>query len=153
MIRIQYTAAREATGIHDPGDSVTLSFSATDLTPGREVKREIQKAIGGRRETLLQNIARTWSVTSQPLEGVEVDAMLEFLASVCGGESFSFEPWRYETGPALDLDFVTPRLRMAEAANCLLDTDSWQLTRLIGDGTGGANDVYQVSFTVREAQS
>jgi len=41
------------------------------------------------------------------IEGAEVEALVEFLASVDGGESFTFEPWRYETGPSLDLDFTT----------------------------------------------
>lgn len=153
MIRIQYTAAREGTGTHVAGDPVTLTFSVSDLTPGREVKRVVQTAIGGRRETLRQNATKTWAVVTEPLQGQTVDAMLEFLASVEGGETFTFEPWRYELGPSLDLDFVTPRLRVADPVTCLLDSESWQLTRLLGDGTGGSNDYYQVSFSVREAVS
>lgn len=152
MIRIQFTAAREMTGGHLTGDTVTLSFSAAELTPGREVKRSAQIAIGGRRETLLMNTTRTWSVSSGPLEASTIDTMQEFLASVEGGESFTFEPWRYETGPSLDFDFLTPRLRIAEAVPCVLDTESWQLQRIAdsANGTGGADDTYQVSFTVRE---
>lgn len=150
MIRIQYTAARQLTGTHVSGDPVTLSFSASELTPGREVTRVVQKAIGGRRETLRQNATRTWSVATEPLDGVKVDAMLEFLASVEGGEAFSFEPWRYESGASLDLDLVSLRLRRAEAVQCVLDSESWQLSRLLGVGTGGSDDYYQVTFTVRE---
>lgn len=153
MIRIQYTVAREMTGTHVAGDPVTLTFSVADLTPGREVKRTVQRAIGGRRETLRHSSARTWSVVTEPLSAQTVDTMLEFLASAEGGEAFSFEPWRYESGASLDLDFVTPRLRMAEAVQCLLDSESWQLTRLLGVGTGGSDDYYQVSFTVSEAVS
>lgn len=153
MIRIQYTAARELTAFRSAGDIVTLTFEASELTPGREVKRSVQTAIGGRRETLRQNASRTWSVVTAPLCDAAVDAMLEFLASVEGGEQFSFEPWRWERGASLDLDFVTPRLRRAEAVACLLDTESWQLTRLLGQGTGGSEDDYQISFTVREAIS
>ena len=149
MIRVQYTAARDLTGTNTDGGSVTLSFSASDVTPGREVSRSEQKAIGGQRETLLHNALRTWSVTTGPIEGVNIDAMQEFLASVEGGESFSFEPWRYESGPSLDLDFVTPRLRVAEAVMVTMTSEGYSLTRLIGVGTGGADDCYQVSFAVK----
>lgn len=150
MIRIQYTASRELTGYGTAGDIVTWSFSPADLTPGRDVTRVIQKAIGGRRETLLHNAVRTWSVVTEPLSGRTVDAAIEFMASVEGGETFSFEPWRHENGPSLDLDLVTPRLRMAEAVQCVLDVESWQLQRLLGVGTGGADDYYQLSFRVIE---
>lgn len=151
MIRVQYTAARELTGTHVEGDPVTLSFSPSELTPGREISRDVQKAIGGKTETLLHNALRTWSVTTGPLDGIEVDAMIEFVASVEGGEPFSFEPWRYETGPSLDLDFITPRLRVAEAITVKMSSEGYSLSRLIGVGTGGAEDYYTVNFTVKEA--
>jgi hypothetical protein len=111
----------------------------------------VQKALGGRRETLLHNAVRTWSVTTEPLAGTTLDAHEEFLASVEDGQSFDFEPWRYESGPSLDLDFVTPRLRVAEAVNCGVEAESYSLARLVGDGTGGADDWYQISYTIEEA--
>ncbi len=36
---------------------------------------------------------------------------MEFVDSVEDGSTFDFEPWRYETGPTLDLDFTIGRLR------------------------------------------
>ncbi len=150
MIRVTYTAARMLVADHEAGDVITLEFSASDCTPGREVSRNVQTAIGGAKETLRHYGLRTWSVTTGPLEGAALDQVQEFLASVEGGETFTFEPWRYETGPSLDLDFVTPRLRIAEAVPCHLSSEGFSLPRLIGSGTGGADDVYQVSFTVVE---
>lgn len=150
MIRVQYTASRDLSGLHTPGAVVALSFSCAELTPGRRVVRDIQKALGGQRETLYHHALRTWAVTTGPLGSDALDAVLEFLASAEGGESFTFEPWRVETAPSLDVDFVTPRLRSAEAVNCILDSEGYSLTRLIGDGTGGADDWYQVNFSVEE---
>lgn len=150
MIRISFTAARDLTGSNAVGDSVVLSFSAAELTPGRDVSRSEQKAIGGSRETLLHCALRTWSVVTEPLSADTLDEMMEFLASVEGGEAFYFEPWRQETGPSLDLDFVTPRLRMAESPMVTMTSEGYSLSRLIGVGTGGADDYYQVSFTVKE---
>ena len=151
MIKVSYVAQRELTALHIAGDTVTLSFSASDLTPSWVVTRDQQKALGGRRETLRHNTKRSWNVTTAPLDGANLEAVVEFLGSVAGGESFTFEPWRYETGPSLDLDFLTQRFRIAEAIECVLDSDQWSLSRLVGDGTGGANDVYQVSFQVAES--
>jgi hypothetical protein len=150
MIRVQFTAARDLTGNHEAGDGVSLSFSAAELTPGREISRSVQIAIGGKRESLLHNSLRTWSVTTEPLALYTLDAMQEFLGSTEGGESFTFEPWGYDSGPALDLDFVTPRLRIAESVAVTMTSEGYQLQRLIGEGTGGADDWYQVNFTVKE---
>lgn len=150
MIRVQFTAARDVTGIHDVGETVTLEFSAAELTPGREVSRTVQKAIGGQRETLHHYGLRKWAVVTGPLARATLEAVLEFLASCEGGESFTFEAWRYESGPSLDLDFTTGSLREAEAVTCTLESEGYDLTRLVGEGTGGADDWYQVSFSVKE---
>jgi hypothetical protein len=150
MIRIEFTAARDIMGIHDVGDTVELEFSAAELTPGREVSRTVQKAIGGQRETLHHYGLRKWSVVTGPLARATLEAVLEFLASVEGGEEFTFEAWRYESGPSLDLDFTTGSLRVAEGVTCTLDSEGYDLMRLVGEGTGGADDWYQVSFAVKE---
>lgn len=151
LIKIEYTAARDISGIHDDGDTVDLEFSAAELTPGREVSRTVQKAIGGQRETLHHYGLRKWSVVTEPLALETLDAVLEFLASVEGGEEFTFEAWRQETGPSLDLDFVAGRMRVAEGVTCTLDSEGYDLQKFIGDGlSGGADDWYQVSFAVKE---
>jgi len=150
MIRVIYTAARSLTGMHAVGDTVSLSFSTTNLTPGRAVSRTQQKAIGGARETLHHNALRTWSITTEPLQASTLDAVMEFLASVEGGEDFTLEAWRQETGPSLDLDFITPRFRVSEAASVELESESWNLDEVIRQGTGGADDWYSLSFSVKE---
>ena len=151
MIRITFTALRELIGTHDAGDTVVLSFSAAELTPSRNVTKDEQRALSGRRETLRHNTKRSWAVTTGPVEGAERDAVMEFLGSCDGGELFTFEPFRYESGPSLDLDFTTQRLRVAEVVTCTLDGTGWSEERVIGYGTGGADDPYQISFQVTEA--
>ena len=151
MIRISFTAARELTGLHTAGTTVVLSFSAAELTPSRNVSKDEQRSLSGRRETLRHVTKRAWSITTGPLDGAALDEVIEFISSCDGGEVFTFEPWRHESGPSLDLDFTTARFRVGETIPCVLDGSSFQLDRLVGDGTGGANDVYQVSFQVAEA--
>lgn len=150
MILVNFTAARNLTGIHEEGDSVALSFSTTELVPSRKVSREVQKSIGGHRETLLYHSLRVWTVTTEPLTGADLESLMEFLDSVEGGETFDLEPWRDEEGPSLALDFLLPRLQVAEAVTCKMDSEGYSLSMLICDGTGPANAEYQVSFTAEE---
>jgi hypothetical protein len=151
MIRVRFNAARSLTGNHAVGDEVTIEFSAAQpLTPGREVSRDVQKALGGARETLHHYGARTWSITTEPLAGAELSYLFEFLDSVEGGEQFAFEPWSYDLGPSLDLDFTTARYRIGEEINAFLSSEGYSLTLVAAEGTGGADDSYQVSFTVVE---
>lgn len=152
MIRVTFTCARSLTGSHEAGDTVSVEFSAAQpLTPGREVKRDQQVALNGARETLHHYGLRTWSVTTGPLYGAALDAVVEFLDSCEGGELFAFEPWRYDSGPSLDLDFTVPRLRVAEAIDCYVTSEGYSLSLLAAEATGGADDVYQLAFNVIEA--
>lgn len=152
VIRCTFTATRSLTGAHESGDVVSIEFSAQQpLTPGREVKRDVQTAMNGRRETLLHHGLRKWDITTGPLYGESLEAVVEFLDSVEDGQEFDFEPWRYESGPSLDLDFITPRLRIAEEISCYLSSESYSLTLIASEGTGGADDCYTISFSVIEA--
>lgn len=152
MIRVTYTANRSLTGTHESGDTVQLEFSAAQpLIPGREVSRDVQKAINGSRETLHHYGLRKWDVTTGPLVGAALEAVMEFLDSAEDGQTFDFEPWRYEIGPSLDLDFTTSRFRVAEEITCYLSSEGYSLNMLTAEGTGGADDCYQLSFSVIEA--
>ena len=152
MIRVTYTTSRSLTGTHEPGDTVVIEFSAAQpLTPGRKVSRDVQEAIGGHRETLHHYGLRTWDVTTGPLLGAALEAVMEFLDSAEDGQTFDFEPWRYEIGPSLDLDFTTARFRVAEEITCYLSSEGYSLSLLTAEGTGGADDCYQLSFTVIES--
>lgn len=150
MIRVNFTAARGLTGFHAVGDVVALSFSAQELNEGARVSRDVQEAIGGAREVLLHNSRRTWRCTTGPLRGATLDAVEEFLRSCEGGEQFEAQWWRFESGPALDADFANGRLVVAESVTCSLESEGFDRQRIIGEGTGGANDWYSLSFTAIE---
>jgi hypothetical protein len=149
MIRIRYTATRALAG-HAIGDLVTLIFSPADLMPGRRLTRDVQKSLSGRRETLLHTATRNWTITTEPLALDSLDAVEEFLQAVEDGSQFDFEPWwQYGADPA-NTDATETRLRTAPTVRCVLASESYEPARLVGNGNGGADDWYQVSFQVEE---
>lgn len=149
MIRIAFTAKR-AIHSHAVGDTVTLTLSAAEMTPSRRVVRDTQKSLSGRRETLYHNGTRTWSVTTEPMSSTTLDQFEEFLTAVEDGSQFDFEPW-YAGGSPGATDSAENRLRTVPTVRCVLGGEGYDLSRLIGDGTGGALDWYQVTFSVEEA--
>ena len=150
MIRIVFTATR-ALDSHAVGDDVTITFSAAELTPGRQLTRDVQKSLSGRRETLLHNGLRTWTVTTEPMEGTTLDSFEEFIQAVEDGSQFDFEPWFVVGSPGSDYSATETRLRASPTVRCVLSSDSYNIAQLIGYGNGGKDDPYQVTFTVEEA--
>jgi hypothetical protein len=149
MIRISYVAKRALNG-HAIGDPVTLTFSVSDMTPGRKVTRDVQKSLSGRRETLYHNGLRTWSLTTEPVALSTLDALEEFLTAVEDGSEFDFEPWWVYGAAAAAADAAENRLRPASTVRAVLDSEGYSVARLIGHGNGGQDDWYQVSFVVEE---
>lgn len=151
MIRIVFTATRALAG-HAIGDQVTLTFSAAEpLTAGRKVVRDVQKSLSGRRETLLHNGLREWDITTEPVQGDKLDLIEEFLQAVEDGSTFEFQPYWTFGADGADLDTSETRLRSAPSVSCVLVSDQYDLSLLIGNGNGGADDWYQLRFTVGEA--
>lgn len=148
MIRISYIAKRALVG-HAIGDAVTLTFSPAEMTPGRKVTRDVQRSLSGKRETLYHNALRNWSITTEPLSLGQLDALEEFLTAVEDGSEFDFEPW-WVYGAAPSPTSTENRLRIAPTVRCVLDSEGYNPARLIGNGNGGADDWYQVSFVVEE---
>jgi hypothetical protein len=149
MIRISYVAKRALDG-HAIGDTVTLTFSVAEMTPGRKVTRDVQKSLSGKRETMYHSGVRTWSLTTEPVALAKLDAIEEFLTAVEDGSEFDFEPWwTYGAAPA-DAVSTENRLRAAPTVRVVLDSEGYNPARLIGHGNGGSDDWYQVSFVVEE---
>ncbi len=149
MIRIQYIAKRALAG-HSVGASVRLTFSAAELTPGRKLVRDVQKSLSGKRETLLHNALRTWSVTTEPLSLTTLDAVEEFLTAVEDGSSFDFEPWWQVGAEPTATSTTENRLRASPTVRAVLGSEQYDIARIAGHGNGGADDWYQVTFTVEE---
>lgn len=152
MIRIHFTAKRALVG-HAIGDQVTLTFSAVEpLVASRKVTREVQKSLSGRRETLLYNGLREWDVTTEPVQGAKLDLIEEFLQAVEDGTSFEFEPYWSYGAEAADQSASETRLRTSPTVSCVLVSEQYDLAHFAGNGNGGADDWYQVRFTVGESK-
>jgi len=151
MIRISFTAKRALAG-HAADDFVTLTFSAAEpLVPSYKIRRDVQRSLSNRRETLLHSTYRSWSITTEPVQGAKLDLIEEFLQAVADGSTFDFEPyWMVGADPA-DADAAETRLRTAPSVTAVLESEQYDLTLVIGNGNGGADDWYSVSFVVEEA--
>jgi hypothetical protein len=148
MITVEFTAKRNLTGTHAVGDSVTLSFSAQEpLTPTRKVSRTVQTSLSGARETIYNNGLWSFDVITEPVAGATLETLLEFLMSVESGEVFDFSPWEMPGGNPTPL----PDRWVGQPLNCELDSESFSLTPLAIQGTGGSEDWYVATFTVIES--
>lgn len=149
MIRIEFTAKRALNG-HAIGEPVTLTFSVAEMTPGRRVTRDTQKTLSGKRETLLHNGLRAWAILTEPFATTKLDAFEEFLTAVEDGSEFEFEPWwMYGAAPA-DESASENRTRTTPTIRCVMASEGYDLMRIAGNGNGGADDWYQVSFQIEE---
>ena len=147
MIKVEFTAKRNLTGTHAVGDTVTLTFSAQEpLTPTRKVTRSVQTALGGARETLYSSAAWSFDIITEPVASATLETLLEFLMSVEDGEPFAFYPWEMPAGNPSPL----PDRWVGQPLTCQLDSDSFSLTLLASQGTGGSADWYTAQFTVIE---
>lgn len=149
MIRIAFTAKR-AIHSHAVGDTVTIAVSAAEMTQSRRTVRDTQKSLSGKRETLYHNGTRAWTVTTEPMQTTTLDKFEEFLTACEDGSSFDFEPYWAGGSPGAT-NSAEIRLRLAPTVRCVLGNEGYDLQRLIGDGTGGASDWYQLTFTAEEA--
>lgn len=75
----------------DDDYSLELGLAAADRQRAGLVKEVV--AIGGGRETLYQRDEVTWSVVTVPIASSSLAAVREFLDSVEGGESFTFDAY------------------------------------------------------------
>jgi hypothetical protein len=138
-MRVTYTAKRSLASGHSAATSYDLDMftqeSERTYTPTR--KRSV--AIDGTEENLLLRVESTWSVVTDHFTRTGSapttrDLFVEFIASVMGGESFVFDPYRLPGGGADVLPL-----------NVSIVTGSVQITP-IDPGL----DVYTASFSVRE---
>lgn len=115
-MRITYTAKRGIASGHSVGVSYNIDLYTGVPTPIVEPAARVAVAIDGTRETLLLRVGRTWQFTSDHFTRTgspsTFDVVAEFLASVAGGEEFTFDPWRVPGGSS-----VAPVACVLEAGN------------------------------------
>ena len=77
---------------HGYGQSYSIEFNADVLQPSYPARKNRVEALDGSADTFLFWNAKAWSVTASVIHNNDLPLWEEFLASVIGGESFTFDP-------------------------------------------------------------
>jgi hypothetical protein len=109
----------------------TLEFSPSVLTRSAESINKSVRSLGGATETILHRRDVFWDINSGPISESALGQWREFLASVEGGEQFSFDPSGVHGAPAA-------------AFPVMLDMDKYQEDRL------STSLLYGITFRLRE---
>ncbi len=131
MSSVTYTAKRSVVGSHTAGSTYALDFSAGKLNRKSKTRQKTKTAMGGQSETLRYRQTITWDITTTRVNGANMPLLREFLDSVDGGETFTFDAY----GTAATPD---------NPVNCKIDSDGYSETR------HGGTDTFRVSFRVRQ---
>jgi len=137
MTTVVYLAKRSLITGHVAGSTYRFDLSCQDLVPGREKSETMNQAMSGLQETFLYFTKQTYDVSLAPLQGASLDLVLEFLDSVSGRETFTFDPYGKVDFPVKPITAV-------------LTSNPYTLTPTVRIGKGGRDDFYGVSFSVRE---
>lgn len=86
-----YTAKRSLIPGHTAGLVYALELEATSAPKSRQVVKNEVRARGGATETLYHRADVQWSVTFEPVNGVRLQQLVEFLDSTESGESFQMQ--------------------------------------------------------------
>jgi hypothetical protein len=138
-MRITYTAKRALASGHTAATSYDLDMYTQEPQRTYTPVRKRSVAIDGTEENLLLRIESQWTVVTDQFKRTgsaptSRDLFVEFLASVMGGESFVFDPYRLPGGGADVLPL-----------NVSLVSESVQITPI--DPSLGT---YTATFSVRE---
>lgn len=104
-MRVTYTAKRALASGHSASTSYDLDLLASVPVATLNPINRQAVAIDGTPETLLLRIERTWSFSTDHFtrsgSPSTYDLVQEWLASVMGGETFTFDPYRVPGGSAV----------------------------------------------------
>ena len=139
MAFVAYVARRSLA----PGHVVDSPYSLTlpnlvrcDIRRDRKTSRKV--SLSGAAETLYYYSKRIYSVQTEPVPLDQSALIIEFLESVDDGQSFTFDP------------YGTSAFRSPASGVFISDDQGYTLDRFVMRGQGGANDLFQFSFGVRE---
>lgn len=99
MANFVYTATEELIGGRSVGDTVTFDIGVTEAERSRAVEKTVQRSLGGAMEVLWQRADKTWNVTLEPVSGVQLDIVREFMASTEAGEVFTMDLYGSASSP------------------------------------------------------
>jgi len=74
-----------------------LEIGATNAVRARHVEKTEKRARGGATETLYHRADVEWAVTFEPVNGVRLDELIEFLDSTESGEPFAMQLYGTES--------------------------------------------------------
>jgi hypothetical protein len=83
-----YTARRSLMAGHVVGNTYVIEIGAQSSPRRRRVEKSVVRAKGGAMEVLRHYADTERAVTFEPVAGVQLDQLREFLDSVEGGEQF-----------------------------------------------------------------
>lgn len=75
------------------GQSYSIDLATTVRNRSVTSRKNFSESLNGTREVLFHNSIEQWSVTLAPLPIASMPQIREFIESVLGGESFTFDPY------------------------------------------------------------
>jgi len=95
MPSIEYIAIRRVHADHTLNDTISRDISAYSILPSWDVQKDEAIALNGDQETNYHNDDDLIVFTSRLIARTNLtsDYWYEFLASIIGGESFTFDPY------------------------------------------------------------
>lgn len=101
MAAISYTMHERARGVsgHTVGVQYSFDIELRKYSETSEMKKTQHVALDGKVETVLRGIFATFAVTIGPYSNSNHENVIEFLDSVAGGESFTFDPFGTVAAP------------------------------------------------------
>ena len=99
MSYVTYTALRRLKSGHSASTAYSIEFDSEALTPGINGVSEINKSLGGSKESIFKRFEETWNVTSTFQNESTFNDWMEFFASTAGGEAFTFDAYGTVASP------------------------------------------------------
>lgn len=99
MALIQYTAKRSLLPNHNEDEVYTVEIQTTASRKSRKVEKVVKRSMGGAMETLYHRADVEYQITFEPVRGVKLQALQEFLDSTESGEAFALYLYGTESNP------------------------------------------------------
>ena len=104
-----YIARSDLITGHVAGEQYAVQVLATECNRETKIEREIVRSLSGASVTTVKHRYRTWSIRTIAIDKDKTAAMMEFISSVLGGESFTFDEAATVIDGSGDAVPVTPR--------------------------------------------
>jgi hypothetical protein len=99
MGNVVYSATESLLPFRSAGQVVSFEIDFQEAKRSRSVEKTVQRSEGGSMEVLKHRAEGTWSITFEPVNGVKLDQLREFLDSTEGGEAFTMDAYGTSSAP------------------------------------------------------